>query len=601
MNDPIRKQLWEKAARLPEKPGIYQFVDREGKILYIGKAKNLKKRVTSYFSREKNGKTKMMIGRSHDIRHIVVDTESDALLLENSLVKKYQPRYNIQLKDDKSFPWIVIKNERFPRVFSTRKVIHDGSEYFGPYTSAVMVRTLISLVRKIYPLRTCNYNLSEENIEKQKFRPCLEYHLGNCKGPCVKWQEEADYMESTGQIRQILRGNIGKVMSFLEERMKEKAAEYRYEEAAALKEKLDILGKFQSKSTVVSPKINQVEVFSLCEDEHYAYVNYLKVFHGAVINAYTVEVKKNLQETREEILLSVITELRQRTGSRTREILVPFDPGMEMDNARFHIPHKGDKKKLLDLSLRNAHYYRKERQESREQKQRKDPEKRVLEIIKNDLKLRSMPVLMECFDNSNFQGSYPVAACVVFRNARPSRQEYRHYNIKTVQGINDVASIGEVVTRRYSRLLREKRELPQLVVIDGGKGQVNAAVNSLDKLGLRGKVAVIGIAKRLEEIYYPGDSLPLYLDKRSETLRVIQHMRNEAHRFGIGFHRRKRSGPLTVSYLEQLKGIGKESVKKLYDRFQTWEEIKNAGYEEWMQILGKKRAEILKRYFQEEG
>ncbi len=601
MNEPLREKLRGKAARLPENPGIYQFVDRDGKILYIGKAKNLKKRVSSYFNRETNGKTKVMLGKSHDIRHIVVDTESDALLLENSLVKKYQPRYNIQLKDDKSFPWIVIKHERFPRVFSTRNVIHDGSEYFGPYTSAVMVRTLLSLVRKIYPLRTCNYNLSEENIEKKKFRPCLEYHLGNCRAPCVKWQEEDDYMESIRQIRLILRGNTEKVMSFLEERMKEKAAEYRYEEAAALKEKLDILGKFQSKSTVVSPKINQVEVFSLCEDEHYAYVNYLKVFHGAVINAHTVEVKKKLQESREEIILSVITELRQRTGSRTREILVPFNPGMEMDNARFHVPHRGDKKKLLDLSQRNAQYYRKERQEYRKQKQRKDPAKRILETIKNDLKLSSLPVLMECFDNSNFQGSYPVAACAVFRNARPIRQEYRHYNIKTVQGINDVASIGEVVTRRYSRLMQENRELPQLVVIDGGKGQVNAAVNSLDKLGLRGKVAVIGIAKRLEEIFFPGDSLPLYLDKRSETLRVIQHMRNEAHRFGIGFHRRKRSGPFTVSDLEQLKGIGMESVKKLYDRFQTWEQIKNAGYEEWTKIVGTKRAEILNRYFLDQG
>lgn len=600
MNKATPEQLKEIAARLPEKPGIYQFVDRDGNILYIGKAKNLKKRVSSYFGRERNGKTKAMLGKCYDIRHIVVDTESDALLLENSLVKKYQPRYNIQLKDDKTFPWIVIKNERFPRVFSTRNVIHDGSEYFGPYTSAVMVRTLLFLVRKIYPLRTCHYNLSEENIERKKFRPCLEYHLGNCRAPCVKWQDEADYMESIGQIRLILKGNIGKVMSFLEERMKEKAAEYRYEEAAALKEKLDILGKFQSKSTVVSPKINQVEVFSLCEDEHYAYVNYLKVFHGAVINAHTVEVKKKLQESREEIILSVITELRQRTGSRTREILVPFHPGMEMDNARFHVPHRGDKKKLLDLSLRNAQYYRKERQEFRKQKLRKDPEKRVLETIKNDLKLRSLPVLMECFDNSNFQGAYPVAACVVFRNARPSRQEYRHYNIKTVQGINDVASIEEVVTRRYSRLLREKKELPQLVVIDGGKGQVNAAVNSLDKLGLRGKITVIGIAKRLEEIYFPGDTLPLYLDKRSETLRIIQHMRNEAHRFGIGFHRNKRSRPFTLSDLEQLKGIGKESVKKLYERFPTWEKMKNAGYEEWLKIVGPKRAEILKWYFRGE-
>lgn len=590
--------LRQTVSRLPDKPGIYQFVDKTGTILYVGKAKNIRKRVGSYFTGNPDGKTYVMLRKSHDIKHMVVETESDALLLENNLIKKWQPRYNILLKDDKSFPWIIIRNERFPRVYSIRQLPDDGSECFGPYTSAVMVRTLLGLIRKLYPLRTCTLKLSRENVDNQKYKPCLEYHLGNCKAPCVGLQEETDYMNSIEHIRQILKGNIHTVRKQLEKWMKEKSAAYRFEEAALIKEKLEILTKFQSRSTIVSPKISHVDVFTIVEDNDAAYVNYLKVQHGAVVQTHNIEMRKKLEESREELLLTAITEIRTRFNSDAPEILVPFPPGMNAHGAVFRIPVRGDKMKLLGLSQRNARYYQMEREKVRTAAAQISPELRIMETIRRDLRLKELPIHMECFDNSNIQGKNPVAACVVFRNGFPSRKDYRHYNIKTVEGIDDVASMEEVVYRRYRRLLDENQTMPQLVIIDGGKGQLNAAVRSIENLGLKGKLSVIGIAKRLEEIYFPGDPVPVYIDKRSETLRIMQHIRNEAHRFGLGFHHQKRSGDFIHSELEEIDGIGKQTVKSLFSHFKSLSGIRNAGFDEWKKLIGHGKAGILRDYFE---
>ena len=583
---------------LPEEPGVYQFFDENNTIIYVGKAKRLKRRVASYFNKvHDTAKTNIMVRKIVDIRHIVVESEEDALLLENNLIKKHQPRYNVLLKDDKSFPWICIKKERFPRVFVTRNLVKDGSEYFGPYTSVKMVRTLMDMIRSLYKLRTCNLNLTKEGIESGKFKVCLEYHIGNCKGPCVGEVSLEEYDETIQDIRNILKGNIRTVTSHLKDMMAKLAEEFRFEEAQIIKEKLELLDKYQSKSTVVNPSINNIDVYSIVDDENTAYVNFLKVVNGAIIQAHTIEMKKKIEESKEDLLLMAITEIRQKIFSTAKEILVPFELGLPIHGVRCLVPQRGDKRKLLDLSLRNVKYYRLEKLKQGDKSKRKTHTDRILERMKTDLRLKDLPVHIECFDNSNIQGTNPVASCVVFRNAKPYKKDYRHFNIKTVVGANDFASMEEIIYRRYKRLQEENETLPQLVVIDGGKGQLGAALNSLDRLDLRGKISVIGIAKKLEEIYFPGDPYPLYLDKNSETLKTIQHLRNEAHRFGITFHRQKRSKAFITSELDNIEGIGPKSVQKLIQRFKSIENIKKASVEDLEIDLGKSKALTVWRYF----
>ena len=588
-------------AVLPGNPGIYQFFDEEGKIIYIGKALNLKKRVTSYFVKQQvNRKTSMLVRSITDIKHMVVETEQDALLLENNLIKKYQPRYNIRLKDDKTYPWICIKNEPFPRVFQTRTLVRDGSRYFGPYTSVYTVRTLLELFKSEYKLRTCNYNLSVENINSGKYKVCLEYHIGNCKGPCEGFISAEKYNEGINDIINILKGNVSVVIRHLEERMKAMADSMNFEEAQELKVKFDALKRYQSKSTVVSPTITDVDVFTIEQDSRFAYINYLKVIKGAIIQTYTLEIQKILDESEEDLLLAGIADIRQKIFSNAKEILVPFLPGLKLNDVDFKVPIRGDKKKLLDLSARNAKYFRLEKEKQLVLKNPKLREERILNTLQKDLQLPEPPVLIECFDNSNLQGSNPVAACVVFKNTRPLKKEYRHYNIKTVEGPNDFASMEEVVFRRYKRLTEENKDLPQLVVIDGGKGQLSSAVSALEKLNLRGKISIIGIAKRLEEIYFPDDSVPVYINKNSESLKIIQQIRDEAHRFGISFHRNKRSKSMTQSELHEIKGIGEQTAKKLLTIFKSVKNLQNADKDTVAQHVGKSKADIVYRHFHPE-
>jgi len=585
---------------LPNQPGVYQFYDRNGTIIYIGKAKDLKKRVSSYFNKKKfeSYKIKVLVDRIADLKTIVVESESDALLLENNLIKKHQPRYNILLKDDKTFPWICIKKEPFPRVFSTRTVINDGSKYFGPYTSAYAVKILLNLIRQIYQLRTCKYSLTEENIRGGKFKVCLEYHIGNCKGPCAGLQTREDYDRSIEQIEQIIKGNLSEVVSYLKREMEHRASLFRFEEANQFKEKIEILSRYQSKSTIVNTSIHDVEVFSIVSDEKEAFVNYLKVVKGAIIQALTVEIRKKLDEEDLDLLVYAITDIRNRIESKSKELIVPLDIKEYFPNLKITIPSRGDKKKLLDLSLRNAKSYRLEIRKRNASKKVSSSEERILVSAQTDFRLKELPTHIECFDNSNMQGSEPVAACVVFKNGRPLKKEYRHYNIKDVKGIDDFASMKEVVYRRYKRLLDENKPLPQLIVVDGGKGQLSAALISLEKLDLRGRIAIIGIAKKLEEIYFPDDPVPLYIDKNSESLKLIQKLRNEAHRFGIEFHRLKRSGSMTTSSLEGIPGIGDRSIEKLFKRFKSIEGIKKATIEELSEEVGSTRASIIKEHIQ---
>ena len=579
---------------LPNQPGIYQYFDVSGKIIYVGKAKNLKKRVTSYFVKNhQNRKTELLVRSISDIKHMVVETEQDALLLENNLIKKYQPRYNIRLKDDKTYPWIVITNERFPRVFQTRNVIRDGSAYFGPYTSIFTVRMLLDFFRKTYKLRNCKLNLSEENIRQGKFRVCLEYHIGNCLGPCVGKLEHDQYMKSIDQIKEILKGNISGVIKYLKDLMRQFSSGYKFEEAALIKDKLDLLEKFQSRSTVVSNSISDVDVFTIEQDEDFAYINYLKIIKGAIMQTYTLEIKKVLDESPNELLELAIVDIRQKIFSNAKEILVPFKLEFELEGVKFKVPKQGDKKKLLDLSERNAKYYRIEKQKHQEVPKTEKNAMRILETMQKDLQLKSQPVHIECFDNSNLQGTNPVASCVVFRNTRPSKKDYRHYNIKTVVGPDDFASMEEIVYRRYRRLIDEEKSLPQLIIVDGGKGQLGAALIALEKLELRGKIAIIGIAKRLEEIYFPGDSVPLYLDKNSETLKIIQQLRDEAHRFGITFHRNKRSGEFIKSELENISGVGEKTITAVLKRFKSVENLKKQGYRVVADEIGDSKARII--------
>lgn len=582
---------------LPHQPGVYQYFDEEGKILYVGKAKDLKKRVSSYFTKQHdNGKTRVLVKKIVTIKHIVVATETDALLLENNLIKKHKPRYNVLLKDDKSYPWICLKNERFPRVFSTRRVFKDGSEYFGPYTSMKTVHTLLDLIRGLFQLRTCNYDLSQQKIEANKYKVCLEYHLGNCKGPCEGLQTEEEYHENINSIREILKGNFKDSLSQFKKQMKQLAENMQFEEAQKIKEKIDILENYQAKSTVVNPKISNVDVFSIVSDESYGYVNFLQLSYGSIIRSHTLEIKKKLDETDQQLLELAITEIRQRFNSNSKEIYVPFKVDLGED-VKVTIPQLGDKKRILELSERNAKYYRMERF-----KQVKiiDPDRhtnRIMAQMKTDLRLNKEPRHIECFDNSNIQGTNPVAACVVFKNGKPSKKDYRHFNIKTVEGPDDFASMEEVVYRRYKRLLDEEQPLPQLIIIDGGKGQLSSALKSLDALNLRGKIAIIGIAKRLEELFYPNDPIPLYLDKKSETLKIIQQLRNEAHRFGIEHHRNKRSKSALTTELETIPGIGEQTVVTLMKHFKSVKRISEAKKEDLEKVVGSSRAQKIINYY----
>ncbi|MDG1673677.1 MAG: excinuclease ABC subunit UvrC [Flavobacteriaceae bacterium] len=582
---------------LPDTAGVYQFFDAKDTILYIGKAKNLKKRVRSYFNKEHEyGKTNVLVKKIRAIKHIVVASETDALLLENNLIKKYQPRYNVLLKDDKSYPWICIKKERFPRVFSTRRVIKDGSEYFGPYTSIKTVYTLLDLIKGLFSLRTCNYDLAEDKIANQKYKVCLEFHLGNCKGACEGKEFEADYLQNLASVREILKGNFKNSLSVFKNQMKTLSADLRFEEAQVLKEKISILENYQSKSTIVNPKISDVEVYSIVSDERYAYVNFLQVSHGAIIRAHTMELKKKLDEPDPELLSLAITEIRYRFKLQSDEIYVPFKVDLST-NLKVTIPKLGDKKHLLDLSLRNAKY---QRLEQLKQIKITDPDrhtKRIMNQMKSDLRLDKAPTHIECFDNSNIQGTHPVAACVVFKNGKPSKKEYRHFNIKTVEGPDDFASMTEVVYRRYKRLLDEGQPLPQLIIIDGGKGQLSAALKSLDELGLREKIAIIGIAKRLEELFYPNDPIPLYLDKKSETLKIIQQLRNEAHRFGIEHHRNRRSKSALKSELESIPGIGDKTRIQLLQAFKSAQRVSFAKLDELEHIVGKSKAQKIYNFY----
>lgn len=582
---------------LPEAPGVYQYFDKDSKLLYVGKAKNIKKRVGSYFNKQHDtARINVLVKKITTIKHIVVETEMDALLLENSLIKNLQPRYNILLKDDKTYPWICIKNERFPRVFSTRNVIKDGSEYFGPYTSGKLMHALLNLIKELYPLRTCNYDLSPQNIRNEKYKVCLEFHIGNCLGPCEGLESEEEYLRKIQAIRAILKGDFKENIREFKSLMMKYAEEMRFEEAQTMKEKIDLLENYQTKSTVVNPKISNVDVFSIISDEGSAYINMLQIKNGAVIRSHTLELKKKLEETDEELLTLAIVELRERFKLYAKEIIVPFKVDLG-EGLKIIVPKLGDKKHLLDLSSRNARYYRMD-----QMKQMKivDPDRhtnRMMAQMKSDLRLSKEPRHIECFDNSNIQGTNPVAACVVFKDGKPSKKDYRHFNIKTVEGPNDFASMEEVVFRRYRRLLEEGEPLPDLIIIDGGKGQLSAALKSLEVLGLRGKIAIIGIAKRLEELFYPGDSIPLYLDKKSETLKVIQHLRNEAHRFGITFHRNQRSKNAIDSGLTKIPGIGEKTMEKLMKEFKSIKRLKETPHEAIEKSIGKSKAQKVIDFF----
>ena len=582
---------------LPHKPGVYQHIDKDGKILYIGKAKDLKKRVSSYFTKSvTSARIAVMVRKVADIRTIITDTEGDALLLENNLIKEHQPRYNINLKDDKSYPYITIRKERFPRIYGLRNIKRDGSEYYGPYPSVKAMKAVLELIKQMYPTRTCKYLLSEENIEKGKFKLCLEYHIGNCKGPCEGLQSEEDYNADVDAARKIIKGQLGEVKRNLKERMASHAANLEFEQAQYCKERLDALEKYAAKSTVVSFRMTNIDVFSVSMDAEFGYVNYLKIVEGAIVQSYTVEMKKKLEEEPQDFLNLAIPEIRDLFGSTSRRVFTSHPVALELEGVEFAVPQKGEKKKLIDLSIKNALYYR---QEKLKNIQIVDPDrhvKRIMTQMKTDLRMPEEPRHLECFDNSNIQGTNPASACVVFKNGKPSKKDYRKFNIKTVVGPDDFASMEEVVHRRYRRLLDEGEPLPQLIVIDGGKGQLGAALTALERLGLRGKITIIGIAKRLEEIYFPGDPYPLYLDKRSETLKIIQQARDEAHRFSLSHHRNRRSKGAYKSELDGIKGIGPETIKTLMRRFKSVKKIKEASVEELEACIGKSKSLILRNH-----
>lgn len=591
----------EELKKIPHKPGVYQYFDKDDTLIYVGKAKDLRNRVGSYFSNthQLNGKTRVLVRKIQRIAFTIVDTEIDAWLLENNLIKKHQPRYNVMLKDDKTYPWIVIRNEPFPRVYWTRQYVKDGSKYYGPYASISMMHIVLDMIRELFPLRTCNLKLTPENIEKGNFKVCLEYQIGNCKGPCEGLQTEEDYDKNLEDIKDILNGKISMVTARLREQMQDAAAHMDFERAHLLKQKLDKLANYQSKSTVVNSSITDVDIFSIASEDNYAFVNFLKVVNGMIIQTQTVEIKKRLDESDKDLLTLAIPEIRSRFNSQSREIIVPFELDIQSDDTlRFTVPKMGDKKKLLDLSMKNVAYFKKERLTHYERLNPELKTERILAQMQKDLRLNTLPRHIECFDNSNIQGNYPVSAIVVFKDAKPSKKDYRHFNVKTVEGPNDFATMEEAVFRRYRRCLDEDQPLPQLIVIDGGKGQLSAALKSLRLLGIDKKVTVIGIAKRLEEIYYPGDQYPLYLDKKSETLKIIQHLRDEAHRFGITFHRNQRSRKTFASELTQIPGIGEKTVEKLLKTFKSIKKIRELSDEELGTVLNKKQISALRNYFE---
>jgi excinuclease ABC subunit C len=586
-------------ANIPHKPGVYQYYDTDDVLIYIGKAKDLRNRVGSYFNQDAqlNGKTKVLVSKIRRVSFTIVDTEIDAWLLENSLIKKHQPRYNIMLKDDKTYPWIIIKKEQFPRVYATRKYVKDGSTYFGPYASVNMMYTILEVIKENYHLRTCNLALTPQNINEKKFKVCLEYQIGNCKGPCQAYQNKDDYDKSIEEIAQILNGKIGSVIKSIKEKIKNSVEELNFELAHHHQNKLLALEKYQSKSTVVNSAITNLDVVSIASDERYAFVNFLKVMNGSIIQTQTIEIKKRLDETDEELLTIAITEFRTKFKSTSKEVIVPFPISLIAENLKFTVPKLGEKKKLLELSEKNVIFFKREKLNQYEKLNPDLRTDRILSQMQKDLRLTKLPQHIECFDNSNFQGKYPVSAIVVFKDAKPSKKDYRHFNVKTVEGPNDFATMEEAVYRRYKRMLEEENALPQLIIIDGGKGQLSSALSSLNKLGIANKVTVIGIAKRLEEIYYPGDSFPLYLDKKSETLKIIQQLRDEAHRFGITFHRKKRDQGTLKTELELIPGIGKTTAEKLLLKFKSVKRIKDAKEEELIEVLNTKQIIALKAYF----
>ena len=590
--------ITEQVRLVPDQPGVYQFYNAEGKIIYVGKAKNLKKRVSSYFNKNPdNAKHAILVRKIQRIKHIIVDTESDALLLENNLIKEHLPRYNVLLKDDKTFPWICLKNEAFPRVFTTRNYIRDGSRYFGPYTSGKIWKSMLELIRSIYKIRTCSLNLAPEKIEEGKYKVCLEYHIGNCLGPCIGLQKEQDYFQQINEIEKILKGHTHEVMKTLKLNMKSLSSEYKFEEAARVKEKIEMLERFQAKSTIVNSKLKEIDVFSIVTDEKAGYVNFMKVVNGAVIQAHSIELKKRLNEESRELLRLAVFEIRHRVGSETKNLILSEPIEYDEESLSIIVPQRGDKKTLIDLSIRNAKYFRMERQKQQIKHLPATRVSRKLETLQKDLRMDNLPVHIECFDNSNTQGSYPVAACVVFKNARPSKKDYRHFNIKTVVGPDDYASMEEVIFRRYRRLLEEEQPLPQLIVVDGGKGQLSAAMKSISKLKLRGQIAVIGIAKRLEEIYFPNDPVPLYIDKNSESLKIIQQLRNEAHRFGITHHRDQRSKDIMKSELTEIPGVGEKTRDLLLTKFGSVKTIKSLSISELEEVVGQSKAKVVVSFF----
>ncbi|NND94247.1 MAG: excinuclease ABC subunit C [Flavobacteriales bacterium] len=589
----------EKISTLPNRPGIYQFKDERGDIIYVGKAKKLRNRVRSYFSnsKDKNGKTRLLVRKIVDLEYMEVESEQDAFLLENNLIKRHRPKYNIQLKDDKTFPWLCIKKERFPRIFSTRNKVADGSEYFGPYASVKLMKTLLSITTKLYPLRTCNFNLSEKNIEAEKFKVCLEYHIGNCLGPCEGLQSEEDYMQGIQTIRKIIKGNTREVISNLEEQMNVHAEALDFEKAQFIKEKLDMVKRYQSSSAVVSATVDDAEVYFLRKEMKRYFIGFLKIVEGAIVQGHVQELKSGLEEDPRSMLSYAIEKLREETGSHAAEVIVQEEIDELEEDVKVTVPQRGDRRKLLELCERNVKYYLLEK---RKQTRIVDPEQhytRILNQMKEDLHMSELPVHIECFDNSNIQGTNPASACVVFKNGKPSKKDYRHFNIKTVDGPDDFASMREVIHRRYSRLLKEEASLPQLIIIDGGKGQLSAAMTSLENLGLRGEITIIGIAKRLEEIYFPGDSIPVYIDKKSESLKLIQHLRNEAHRFSLAHHRNRRSRSALGTELTDIQGVGSGTAEKLLKHFGSVKNIKEANEEQLSKVVSNSRAKAIFNYF----
>ena len=586
---------------IPTDPGVYRYYDEKGEIIYVGKAKNLKRRVSSYFNKQQSGKVKVLVSRIADIKFIVVDNEMEALLLENNMIKQYKPRYNIMLKDDKTYPWICVKNERFPRVFLTRKKVNDGSIYFGPYPSVTVAKTFLEMLRKLYPIRNCKLVLKEENIYNGHYRPCLEYHIGNCKAPCDGSISEEEYREMILNVKKVIKGNIQEVLRDMKAKMMDHASRLEFEQAQVIKDKYDILENYHARSVVCSNTLFDIEVFSYEDAGNSFYVNYMKIVEGAIIQSHSFEIKRKLDESAEELLSMAIVEVRQMMESHNiKEIIVPIDLDIKLDGVRFTVPQRGEKLDILELSQRNAKQYRIDTEKLRTLVDPERHTKRILNQMKDDLRLPELPEVIECFDNSNFQGDYAVAAMVQFVNAKPNKSGYRHFNIKTVEGPNDFASMEEIVYRRYKRLLDEGQRLPDLIVVDGGKGQLSSAVKILQQLGLYGKISIIGIAEKLEEIYFPGDSIPLYIDKRSETLKVIQHIRDEAHRFGITHHRKKFEKGFLHSELNDIKGIGKQTAEKLMLELKSVKNIKEADLETLEKIVGKAKAKIVWEHFNHE-